>query len=124
MCPPITSVGALGLAVALLGLLAPAAVVVAAPPTATWPMTWGDEFSGASLDATKWKWGSLPWGGQHHNDEYASWITAADSFVSNGSLWLRCRKAAGDEFGGYPYSEGACVRARMRKTSAAMVVAC
>jgi beta-glucanase (GH16 family) len=29
-----------------------------------------------------------------------------DSYVQNGSLWLRCRKATGSEFGGYPYSEG------------------
>lgn len=26
--------------------------------------------------------------------------------MANGSLWLRCRRAIGAEFGGYPYSEG------------------
>jgi beta-glucanase (GH16 family) len=78
----------------------------AAAPSAAWPLTWFDEFDGANLDSTKWSWGSLPWGGQHHNDEYASWITPEDSYLSGGSLWLRCRKATGGEFGGYPYSEG------------------
>jgi len=77
-----------------------------APPSASWPLVWGDEFTGTSLDAGKWRWGSLPWGGQHHNDDYSSWITPEDSYVSNGSLWLRCRRATGNEFGGYPYSEG------------------
>jgi beta-glucanase (GH16 family) len=78
----------------------------AAAPSAAWPLTWGDEFDGLAIDSSKWNWGSLPWGGQHHNDEYASWITPEDSYVANGSLWLRCRKAVGSEFGGYPYSEG------------------
>jgi beta-glucanase (GH16 family) len=78
----------------------------AAAPSGSWPLTWSDEFDGANLDTNKWKWGSLPWGGQHHNDQYASWITSEDSYLANGSLWLRCRKATGSEFGGYPYSEG------------------
>lgn len=78
----------------------------AAPPSASWPVVWGDEFNGTSLDASKWKWGSLPWGGRHHTADYASYITPEDSYVQNGSLWLRCRQAAGGEFGGYPYSEG------------------
>jgi len=82
------------------------APALAAPPSASWPAAWGDEFNGTSLDSTRWKWGSLPWGGQHHTDDYASWITSQDSYVQNGSLWLRCREASGSEFGGYPYSEG------------------
>jgi beta-glucanase (GH16 family) len=80
--------------------------VNAAPPPGSWSLVWSDEFNGSSIDSSKWSWGSLPWGGQHHNDEYASWITPEDSYVSGGSLWLRCRKATGSEFGGYPYSEG------------------
>src|SRR5688500_4354805 len=53
--------------------------VHAAPPPGSWTLTWFDEFNGASIDSTKWSWGALPWGGQHHNDEYASWITPEDS---------------------------------------------
>jgi ricin-type beta-trefoil lectin protein/glycosyl hydrolase family 16 len=78
----------------------------AAPPPGGWTLTWSDEFNGTSIDSSKWSWGALPWGGQHHNNEYASWITPEDSYLSGGSLWLRCRKATGSEFGGYPYSEG------------------
>lgn len=79
---------------------------LAAPPTGSWSLVWSDEFDGTSLNAAKWSWGALPWGGQHHNDEYASWITPEDSYVNGGSLWLRSRRAVGGEFGGYPYSEG------------------
>ncbi len=75
-------------------------------PAGDWELIWSDEFDGTSIDDSLWDWGQLPWGGQHHNDEYASWITAEDSYLSNGSLILRCREASGDEFGGYPYSEG------------------
>ncbi len=86
----------------LLGLLP----LEAAPPSASWPLLWNDEFNGGSIDSSKWSWGSLPWGGRHHTDDYASYIMPEDSYVQNGSLWLRCRKATGSEFGGYPYSEG------------------
>ena len=78
----------------------------AAPPSASWPKSFYDEFSGAGLDPAKWSFGSLPWGGQHHTADYASYITPQDSYVTNGSLFLRCRTAVGSEFGGYPYSEG------------------
>lgn len=77
------------------------AIKAAAP--AGYHLVWGDEFNDTQLDPNKWQWGSLPWGGQHHNDEYASYITPEDSYLSNGSLILRCRKG---NFGGYPYSEG------------------
>ena len=80
--------------------------VVAAPPSTGWPVAFSDEFDGSALDASKWKSGRLPWGGQHHTDQYSSYITSADSYVQDGSLWLRCRKATGNEFGGYPWSEG------------------
>jgi autotransporter-associated beta strand protein len=83
-----------------------ARVLIAAPPSASWPKTFSDEFNGSSLDSSKWSSGSLPWGGRHHNNEYASYIMPGDSYVNGGSLWLRSRKATGGEFGGYPYSEG------------------
>jgi len=50
--------------------------------------------------------GQLPWGGQYHGEYYSSWITPEDSYLENGSLILRCRKATGGEFGGKPWSEG------------------
>lgn len=80
--------------------------VAAAPPSSGWPVAFSDEFNGSTLDLSKWKSGRLPWGGQHHTDQYSSYITSADSYVQDGSLWLRCRKATGAEFGGYPWSEG------------------
>ena len=75
-------------------------------PAGDWELVWADEFNGSSINSSNWSWGQLPWGGQHHNDEYSSYITSADSYLEDGSLILRCRKASGDEFGGYPYSEG------------------
>lgn len=87
-------------------VVAATTTAIAAPPPGSWTLVWSDEFNGSSLDASKWSSGALPWGGQHHNDEYASWITAQDSYLSNGALVLRSRRATGSEFGGYPYSEG------------------
>jgi|GEM_PF-1117071 len=78
----------------------------ATPPSAAWEASWVDEFDGTKIDTSKWSYGSLPWGGKYHNDEYASYIMSEDSYVTNGMLVLRCRKASGKEFGGYPYSEG------------------
>jgi len=77
----------------------------AAPPggAASWQKTWYDEFNGTTIDSTKWGYGSLPWGGNHHNDEYSSYITSEDSYLDGGSLILRCRSGS---FGGYPWSEG------------------
>lgn len=81
--------------------------VLAAPPSASWPLVWRDEFEGIALDLTHWKAGALPWGGRHHNDEYASYIMPEDAFLQNGSLVLRSRKGTTrTSFGGYPYSEG------------------
>ena len=83
----------------------------AAPPaTGDWQLVWSDEFNSSSTpiapDSNKWGSGQLPWGGQHHNDSYSSWVTSEDSYLENGLLVLRCRKAVGSEFGGYPWSEG------------------
>ena len=85
-----------------------ASIALAAPPggAASWPKTFSDEFSGTAIDTTKWSYGSLPWGGQHHTADYSSWITPEDSYLTNGMLVLRCRQAVGSEFGGYPFSEG------------------
>lgn len=77
-----------------------------APPSAAWQVAWSDEFNDTALDTAKWSWGELPWGGRHHNDQYASYIMPEDSYEQGGSLWLRCRRATGTEFGGYPWSEG------------------
>jgi beta-glucanase (GH16 family) len=68
------------------------ATLHATPPDRHWTLVWNDEFDGTALDSSKWSSGSLPWGGIHHNDEYQSYITPEDSYVSGGSLWLRCRK--------------------------------
>ncbi len=88
-------------------LVAATGVTQAAPPGPNWPLQWHDEFSGTKLDASKWKSGAMPWGGHHHNNEYASTITDEDTWVRGGSLFLQVRK--GDDpkqFEGYPYSEG------------------
>jgi len=83
-----------------------ASVGLAAPPSSAWIAAWADEFTGDRLDAAIWSAGALPWGGRHHNDQYASYIMPEDAYIENGTLVLRCRKAAGNAFGGYPYSEG------------------
>lgn len=76
-----------------LWLFAVAGITSAAPPQGpdAWSMMWNDEFEGTAIDSTKWSWGSLPWGGIHHNTSYKSYITPEDSYLSGGSLWLRCR---------------------------------
>lgn len=79
----------------------------ATPPAGTsWTLTWSDEFNGTSIDADKWAWGQLPWGGQYQGGAYVSWTTPEDSYLENGSLILRSRKATGGEFGGQPWSQG------------------
>jgi len=98
--------GLLSHVVSMLTLAMGVAPLLAAPPPGNWTLNWSDEFSGTSIDSSKWSWGSLPWGGRHHTDDYASYIMPEDSYVSDGYLYLRCRKATGSEFGGYPYSEG------------------
>jgi len=81
--------------------------VFAAPPAGSdWTLTWYDEFNGDSLDPNKWDWGVLSWGGQWQAGNYVSWTTAEDSYLEDGSLILRSRKATGEEFGGQPWSQG------------------
>jgi hypothetical protein len=62
----------------------------AAPPgnSNSWTLVWGDEFSGMSIDAAKWGWGQLPWGGNYHNSSYASVIQASDSYALQTSANL------------------------------------
>jgi hypothetical protein len=93
--------GALGL---MIGCATPTSAI-AAPPMGpeVWALMWSDEFDGTALDASRWKWGSLPWGGTVHNSSYASAITAADSYLEGGVLKLRCRKVTTD---GKPWTEG------------------
>lgn len=87
-------------------LLASAALTRANPPGAASMHTliWSDEFNGtnaAGLDAAKWGWGQLPWGGTHHNGSYASTIRAVDSYVDGaGNLVLGVRP------GSFPASDG------------------
>lgn len=84
-----------------------AASLVAAPSSASWPLIWRDEFEGIALDLSHWRAGSLPWGGRHHNDEYASYIMPEDAYLQGGNLVLRSRKGSSNTaFGGFPYSEG------------------
>ncbi len=85
--------------------LACAGCLPAAPPLgpAAWALMWSDEFDGSALDSSRWKWGSLPWGGTVHNSSYASAVTAADSYLEGGVLKLRCRKVTTD---GKPWTEG------------------
>ena len=83
----------------------------AAPPGNAdyWTFVWGDEFSGTAIDATKWSWGQLPWGGNYHNNQYASVIQAADSYLDgSGHLVLRNRAGtfSGSDGNHHSYSEG------------------
>ena len=83
----------------------------AAPPGNTnyWTFVWGDEFSGTAIDATKWGWGQLPWGGNYHNSQYASVIQAADSYLDgSGHLVLRNRSGpfTATDGSSHGYSEG------------------
>ncbi len=86
------------------------------PPGAlsSWTLVWDEEFNQGGIDATKWSWGQLPWGGNHHDSLYASVITPDDSFlwydasIGSGVLDLRCRPGSWVASNGttYPYSEG------------------
>lgn len=75
-------------------------------PAGSWTLKWRDEFNGTSINTSKWGYGQLPWGGYHHNGQYGSYVTAADSYVSAGQLVLRCRYDANWGFGGYQWSQG------------------
>lgn len=91
----------------ILILIGAAANLPAAPPDRHWSPIWSDEFDGTALDSSKWSWGLLPWGGIHHNDEYQSYITSEDSYLSGGKLWLRCRKIGRTVNGKWiPWTEG------------------
>ena len=101
-------------------LLAPALVFAAAavgranPPGAASMHTliWSDEFNGTNavgLDAAKWSWGQLPWGGNHHNSSYASTIVAGNSYIDGaGNLALGVRPGSFPATDGttQPFSEG------------------
>ncbi len=61
-------------------------------PSASWSLTWSDEFDGTALDTAKWTL-NLPWPGtdgthRHHNDLYAGYIQDDDVKVADGSLQL------------------------------------
>ena len=79
------------------------------PPGQGWTLVWNDEFTGSSLDASKWSWGQLPWGGNHHNSSYASMIVAGNSYLDgSGNLVLGVRPGSFPATDGttQPYSEG------------------
>ena len=92
--PP--SIGVALVAAALLS----GGTAVAAPPGSGWTQVWADEFNGSSIDTTKWGYGQLPWGGNHHNSSYASTIVAANSYLDSGNLVLGVRP------GSFPASDG------------------
>ena len=79
------------------------------PPGRGWTLVWNDEFTGSSLDASKWSWGQLPWGGNHHNSSYASTVVAGNSYLDGaGNLVLGVRPGSFPATDGttQPYSEG------------------
>ena len=86
--------------------------IFASPPGNAnyWTKIWSDEFNATNgLDATKWSWGSLPWGGNHHNSSYASTIVAGNSYLDgSGHLDLATRPGSFPATDGttQPYSEG------------------
>ena len=65
-----------------LGLVGGPAGSRADPPGKGWTLVWNDEFNGTNIDAGKWSWGQLPWGGNHHNSGYASTIVAGNSYLT------------------------------------------
>lgn len=66
-----------------------------------WTLTWSDEFSGSSLDTSKWT--AVANCGDHRNDEQQCY-TADDISVANGMLVVTSEKRSQ---GGYAYTSGA-----------------
>lgn len=69
--------------------MAPAALLIASHagaqlPAGTWQSQWGDDFSGATLDQTKWSY-HYPWGTTHNHDAV---MDRSQVVVSDGSLKL------------------------------------
>ena len=65
-------------------------------PGAQWRLLWNDEFTGSTLDTTKWSL-NLPWKGddgtnRHHNSQYASVMTDEDVRQRGGMLHLTSRR--------------------------------
>jgi beta-glucanase (GH16 family) len=87
--------------------------VVPSVPGTGWNLVFSDEFSGSSIDHSKWTT-YLPWGGpegngRFHNNNYLSYIMDDDVVVSNGSLKLLTehRDVVGPTTGTiYHYTEG------------------
>lgn len=79
-------------------------------------LLFADEFSGGSIDTSKWNVGVLPFGGydgsQHyHNQQYGSYIVPQDSFIKDGTLNLTTGNTPVTNpdvpaIGTIPYTEG------------------
>jgi beta-glucanase (GH16 family) len=86
---------------------------VPSSPGSAWNLVFDDEFSGSSIDHSKWTT-YLPWpgpegNGRYHNSSYLSYIMDDDVVVSNGSLKLLTEKrdVVGPKTGTvYHYTEG------------------
>ena len=72
-------------------------MALAAPPG--WNQVWGDEFSGTSLDTTKWD--PITWTTPYNNEQQA--YLPAQVTVAGGNLALT---ATNQPFGGKPYRSG------------------
>jgi beta-glucanase (GH16 family) len=91
----------------LLALLACAATAQAAPPAGTWRTVFDDEFSGASVDSTKWT-PCYQFGCTNANNGELEWYQAANDTESGGFLHLTTKRqtVTGTDGKTYNYTSG------------------
>jgi beta-glucanase (GH16 family) len=87
-----------------------------APPDTSSQLLFNDEFTGNSIDTSKWNVGVLPFAGydgstHYHNKQYASYIVPQDSYVKDGVLNLTTNNIPVTNpdvpaIGTIPYTEG------------------
>jgi beta-glucanase (GH16 family) len=78
---------------AWLTIAAWAAPASAAPPAGTGPLTWADEFNGATLDATRWSY-------RAQGPRFDAFITPQAVSVGGGMLTIKTYTEAGRHFAG------------------------
>lgn len=61
------------------------------PPTGDWTLVWSDEFSGSSIDSTKWNYSVNGWGGGNNELQYYT-DRSQNAYIDNGILNLVARK--------------------------------